>query len=369
MTSSTEHASQADSPRILPLAPEQITAEWLGAVLGTDISMVAVEAVGTGQSGATYRVYPTYATTQAQLSDHPRSLIAKLPSQRQEVRERVALGYRAEHSFYTHVAATVSVPLPRIYHCDIASEGTEFVLLMSDLAPAVQGDQISGCDRIEAGLAVLALAGLHGPRWCDTAWLALEGVTMPKADADIARGMGQIAHAALDITLSGLGDRMSEQDRTTLTDSVELVERWLGIHPNRFCLLHGDYRLDNLLFDPEKTTVTVVDWQTISVGLPARDLAYFLGTSMSAGARADSERGLVQAYHQRLLEHGVTDYPSAECWNDYRIGMLQIPLLTSLGYAFTAPTERGDDMMLAMFSRGAQAIRELDTLQLIRNLS
>lgn len=365
MIPSTRRSSDSATPDTFPITPAQITASWLGTVLGVEISSVRVEAIGTGQSGATYRVIPTYG----QPSGKPPSFIAKLPSQDPEVRERVALGYRAEHAFYTHVAGTVSVPLPQIYHCDIAGDGAEFVLLMSDLAPAVQGDQLRGCDRVEARLAVEALAGLHGPRWCDPAWLSLAGTTMPKPDADIARGMGEIVQIALETTLSHLGDRISPEDRATLTESVQLIESWLGINPDRFCVLHGDYRLDNLLFDPARAAVTVVDWQTIAVGLPARDLAYFLGTGLDSVLRKETERDLVEAYHRRLLDHGVADYPAAECWSDYRVGMLQIPMLTTLGYAFTAATDRGDEMVLTMLSRGCRAIRELETLELIRTLA
>lgn len=348
-----------------PRTPAQITPSWLGSALGVEISSVRVEAIGTGQSAATYRVTPEYA----QPSENPPSFVAKLPSQDPEVRDRVSLGYRAEHAFYTHAAGTVSVPLPRIYHSEISGDGTGFVLLMADQAPAVQGDQLRGCDAVEARLAVEALAGLHGPRWCDTGWLSLEGVTMPKPDADIARGMGEIAQYALETTLSSLGDRVGQEDRATLAESIQLIERWLNLHPDRFSLLHSDFRLDNLLFAPDRTSVTVVDWQTIAIGLPARDLAYFLGTGLDSALREETEHDLVEAYHRRLLDHGVDGYPAAECWADYRVGMLQIPMLTTFGYAFAAMTDRGDEMALTMLGRGCRAIRRLGTLELIRTLS
>lgn len=63
-------------------------------------------------------------------------------------------------------------------------------MLLADLAPAVQGDQLAGCTLEEARLAAGALAGLHGPRWCDPEWLTFTGATMPKPDADFARGLG-----------------------------------------------------------------------------------------------------------------------------------------------------------------------------------
>lgn len=135
--------------------------------------------------------------------------------------------------------------------------------------------------------------------------------------------------------------------------------------PKRFALMHGDYRLDNMLFDPDRTRVTVVDWQTMGIGLPARDLAYFTATSLAPDLRSAIERDVVDRYHRALLGYGVTDYGSGTCWRDYRLGVIQAPLITTLGFAFAASTERGDEMILTMLHRGCRAIRELGTLELI----
>ena len=144
---------------------------------------------------------------------------------------------------------------------------------------------------------------------------------------------------------------------------MDLVTPWLLNAPDRFALLHGDYRLDNLLFDGER--VSVVDWQTLGVGLAGRDLAYFTGTSLEPALRAEAERDLVAEYHRALLDTGVSDYDAETCWHDYLLGMIQVPLISALGCAFAVETERGDDMMAAMLRRGCAAIRELGTLELI----
>ncbi len=282
------------------------------------------------------------------------------------MRERVSLSYRSEHAFYTEVADTLDVPLPRCYHCAMADDGAQFVLLLADMAPAEQGDQIRGCTTAEAALAVSALAGLHGPRWCDPAWLSFAGTVMPKPDEAGARGLGDITVLAVQTTLEKLGSRMSAQDRDTVEESGGLIADWLLGAPDRFTLLHGDYRVDNLLFDPQRTEVTVVDWQTLAVGLPARDLSYFLATSLQPADRAAAEGALVDAYHGALIARGVSGYEREMCWQDYRLGMLQVPLITTLGFAFSAATERGDDMALTMLERGSRAIRELGTLELVR---
>jgi hypothetical protein len=332
-------------------------------VLGADVTDVAVTAIGTGQTGATYRVAATYGTER---SDLPASFAIKLSAQDDAVRERVALGYRSEVEFYSRIADKMAVPVPRAYHCDISADGADVVLLLADMTPAVQGDQIAGCSPTEARLAVEALAGLHGPSWCDPQWMDLAGIAMPKpGDDDAARGLGDIALMAADIVIDRLGAQISADDQATLVAAMSSVTPWLAAEPKRYALMHGDYRLDNMLFDPDRTRIAVVDWQTVGIGLPGRDLAYFTGTSLEPSVRADVESDLVEVYHRTLLDYDITDYDAETCWRDYRLGMVQVPLLVALGTAFASTTDRGDDMMLAMLRRGCQAIRDLGTLDLI----
>ncbi|MGI9125180.1 MAG: phosphotransferase family protein [Mycobacterium sp.] len=355
------------SAAAIPGSPGQVTPEWLSAALSrpehpVTVSEAILTPIGTGQTGATYRVTVRYADGGTGM---PGSVVVKLPAQDEAVRERVALSYRSEHAFYTGVAGTLAVPLPRCYHCAIAEDGSQFVLLLADMAPAEQGDQIRGCTPAEARLAVTALAGLHGPRWCDPAWLTFAGTVMPKPDEPTARGLGDITKLAVATTIDKLGHRMSGADRETVLASADRIADWLLAAGDRFSLLHGDYRLDNLLFDPDRTRVTVVDWQTLTVGLPARDLAYFVATSLHPKDRSNHERELVETYHRALTGYGVSGYDAETCWQDYRLGMLQVPLITTLGFAFSAATERGDDMALAMLERGSRAIRDLGTLEMV----
>ncbi|TPG33804.1 phosphotransferase family protein [Mycolicibacterium hodleri] len=349
----------------IPRSPTDVTPQWLESVLTVGIESVDVTPIGTGQTGATYRLSVDYSSAATEL---PTTFAIKLSSQDDAVRERVALGYRSEHAFYTSVADVVRVPIPTNYHCEISSDGGDFVLLLSDMAPAVQGDQIGGCTTVEAELAVRALAGLHGPTWCDAKWPDFPGLVMSMANEDAMKGLGDIAVMATQITLDRLGSRMTDADRDTVTEAMSMVTPWLTADRHRFALMHGDYRLDNMLFDPDRTHVTIVDWQTLGVGLPARDLAYFTGTSLLPADRSAADENLVSVYHAELSGYGVTDYDRGTCWRDYRVGMLQVPLLSVLGCAFAISTERGDDMMLVMMERGCQAIRDLGSLELVRAL-
>jgi hypothetical protein len=351
----------------IPRYPGDITREWLSAVLSDDgtrveVSGVDVVAIGTGQTGATYRVSATYASDAGPLPD---TFVIKLPAQDDTVRDRVTIGYRSECAFYDAVADRVRVPTPQCFCCEISDDALDYVLLLADQAPAAQGDQIAGCGEQEARLAVVALAGLHGPSWCDPVWLDFKGIAFTRPDEASAKGLGEVAVMSADITLDKLGDRMSAADRETFTTAMGLVAPWLLAEQDRFALLHGDYRLDNMLFYPDASRVTVVDWQTLGVGLPARDLAYFTATSLKPELRSAIERDLVDEYHRALSGYGVTGYDRETCWRDYRLGMPQALLISALGFAFATATDRGDDMVLTMLSRGCQAIRDLRTLELI----
>ena len=152
---------------------------------------------------------------------------------------------------------------------------------------------------------------------------------------------------------------MTVQDRETLDAVPAKIPAWLLASPERFALLHGDYRLDNLMLAPDGS-VTVVDWQTLAVGLPARDLAYWITTSVEPEVRRTVEHQAISTYHEKLA---VPGYDLATCEEDYRLGQLHVPLIATLGWAFTTQTARGGDMMLAMVRRSCAALRDLGTLE------
>ncbi|XVQ08286.1 hypothetical protein ACQP1W_37860 [Spirillospora sp. CA-255316] len=108
-------------------------------------------------------------------------------------------------------------------------------------------------------------------------------------------------------------------------------------------------------------TVTAVARRRVG----ARDLSYFLCTSLEPDDRAEHERTLVEAYRTALARYGVKGYDPATCFEDYRFAALQGPLITVLGCGYGARTERGDEMFLTMAARSCAAIRELGSLDLI----
>ncbi len=346
--------------------PEQLTPEWLTAALrseGHDVTVVGVvhAPVGTGQMGESYRLGLTFEGDPGAL---PASLIAKLPTPDLGLRPMVGGAYRAELSFYRDLAPGLPVRVPKTYFMAAADDHTSFVLLMEDLAPRRQGDQILGCTPEAATFAVRNLAGLHAGSWCDPSILDLDWLTA--TDQEGAAMLGEIFVGATDIFLDTFGERLAADDIALLREIPPVVAAWAVGRGERFSLIHGDYRLDNLMFpEADSADVVAVDWQTLSIGLPARDLAFVLETGMDPGPRQAHEAELVAAYHQALVDGGVEDYSFDLCFEDYRFGALQGPLITVLGAAYGARTDRGDEMFLAMAARSCQAVRDLRTLDLV----
>ena len=358
-------ASERPAPPDAVHHPDQLTAAWLTQALragGTDarVETVSYEAVGTGQMGSSYRLHLTLCDGGDGV---PSTLVVKLPAEDLETRAMVSSSYRTEVGFYRDLVDTLAVRTPGCHAAVANEDGSEFALLMDDLAPAEQGDQLGGATRAEAVAAVENLAGLHGPRWGDVSLAELDFLSLP--DPEVADFMGELTRSAADVFVERYAGRLADDDAETMREAAGLMGAWLGARDDRWSLVHGDYRMDNLLFAPDGT-VTAVDWQTVALGLPGRDLAYFCSTSLTVDDRREHEDDLVRAYHAALVAHGVDDHPLEECLDDYRFAMLHGPMIIILGAAYGSVTDRGDEMFLTMTARCCAAIRDHGTLDLVR---
>ncbi len=76
---------------------------------------------------------------------------------------------------------------------------------------------------------------------------------------------------------------------------------------------HGDFRLDNLLFQPGDPRPVVVDWQTLAWAGASIDVAYFIGGCLTAEDRRSHEHDLLAHYHDALCRRGVRDYRWSSC--------------------------------------------------------
>jgi aminoglycoside phosphotransferase (APT) family kinase protein len=341
---------------------DQITPEWLNAALaeaGHDLAVTDVRSkrIGTGQVGTTYLLELDHSPT----SDGPERLVAKLPAIDPASRAGASYGYKSEVTFYRSVLPTVAVRAPRCWYVDITDDFQAFTLLLEDLDPATPGVQADGCSLPQARAAVANLAALHAPRWEDPTLDEL-GLLQFEDTADFVQ---LLQVDATDKLLDHLGERVPAADCETLRAAAQLVAGWLTQHNRPRTVIHGDYRLDNLMFHPGGDVIAL-DWQTVTAAPGPRDVAYFLGNSLSVEMRRTHEKELVATYHDELLRRGVAGYSLDRCIEDYGRGHLQGAMIATLGFLASQGerSERTDEMFAAMVTRSCAAIRDHGTLAL-----
>ena len=152
----------------LPTDPTVIDATWLTVMLnnaGVDatVTQFSTQSIGTGQVGENIRFSLEGS------GNLPATLVGKFPSP-DPVSRQTGINmqnYSREVHFYEKLQSKVNIQTPFVYHTDFHNDTHDFVVMMEDLAPGVQGDQLAGCNIESACLAMQQLAHLHGPVWGD----------------------------------------------------------------------------------------------------------------------------------------------------------------------------------------------------------
>jgi streptomycin 6-kinase len=339
----------------IPASPDDLTPEWVTEALretdvlrGGHVAEVEWERVGAeyGFTGLVGRAHLRYENAS---SESPRSLIAKLPmaetaeiSGYRAVQERdsarMARYYERaarEVRFYRKAGAGFA---PRMYYADSDDASRRVVLLLEDVSGGRQGDVLLGCSIDDAATVIQELAPFHARWWGDRAPRS----DFPRSGGD-PRARQEVYGQQVEPFLARYGDGLPSAMVAVISGlRSRLASVAEALYDGLETLIHGDLHLDNMIFGPRGhgRSVTVLDWQTVSVGPPASDLAFFVTDSLAVEDRRASETALLESYLTLLAAHGPRQYSVEELRADCGRALL-VRLAGTIGWLTTIT---GDDL-------------------------
>ncbi len=357
----------------IPHAPENITSKWLTDALRssgiiTTSSVTSVDsgdtAAGHGFTGQIARLSVTYDTLE---DGPPHSIIAKFPSRDPVIRAAVTdsgMSYEREIRCYENLLYQVSLSTPRRYHSAYDADSGDCILLIQDLAPARFGDNLGNPSREDLESAIRSIGGFHAGFWESPRLADLDFI--PRYDQDIDVRQRAFSEAR--------GPFLTAWSRFLKPSTIEVVEGLAGGSLSRIrrqlarpprTVLHGDYRLDNLVFD-DSGGPTVFDWQATSIGRSVADMAYFIVYCLDPDERRARETDLLQLYHSVLVEHEVSGYDFDTCVKDYRLSIAANMMRTvRVGGTFDYSGDRAQALIRGILHRVETALADHKVAELI----
>lgn len=338
--------------------PDDLTADWLTAAIGAGtVERFSTERIGTGQMSECYRVALSYAGGAA----GPESVVLKVAATDPASRQTgLALGlYEREVRFYTDIAPRIGGPVAPCYDAGFNAEAGVFHLLLGDADPAVVGDEIRGATIEQAMLAMRELGQLHAQLLGDT---TLAGAKWLNRESPMNQALIGQLYAGF---AERYGDNIAPAHRRVCERLVAGFDAYLAgeaASDRVYGLVHGDYRLDNMLFGElgADRALTVVDWQTVTWGPAMTDVAYFLGCALVDDVRRDNYEALLVAYHDALGQNVTLSL------DDIREGVRRQAffgvMMAIVSSMLVERTARGDEMFMTMLARHAAHVLDTDAL-------
>jgi len=349
-----------DFPRTI----EEITPEWLtqvlresGAIDSAAVASITVESIADkGISSLVNRLLLEYSGP----GKHgPASLISKLALEDDAKREReTSIGSsNREVQFYRHLATTTGIASPKSYFAEYDDSDGFLNILLEDAGHFRAVDQSEDCSFEDADTALRSAAKMHARWWGDDRlndfkWLIDN--KNPLAKAIGVEAYNNSIDKSLEI-LSEWAPASFESIARKYGDAITDIRAQIAKRPRT--LVHGDYRLGNLLFNDSKDAVDPIvafDWQEAGHGNVATDVSYFILSSLDTGTRRRIEKDLIGNHYRRLIDAGVTGLSKDEFEDDLRYGlfnMIKIFIFAAPRFAPMLSTDEGRKHVAAICER------------------
>lgn len=153
-----------------------------------------------------------------------------------------------------------------------------------------------------------------------------------------------------------------ERHRSDTQPIIRASIDWLRRHPPppppRIAVVHGDYRMGNVLFDGDGVIHAVLDWEMVHLGDPLEDLAWTCMPNWRQG-KADDPGGLMprqQAYALWEQRSGLRVNPDAFHWWEILSQVKLLAIFMTGGRNFA--DGKSDDAMMAMMSVRMQSMED-----------
>jgi hypothetical protein len=330
---------------------QNIDAAFWREVFGAEVTAGPPKRIGEGQVGMNLRF-----ALQSDDSSVPSSVVVKMASPDPTSRATgISLrNYEREVKFYNEIVGTLDVRSPRCWFADWHEANGDIAIVLEDMAPSEQGDQIDACGIDHATLAVEQLVKMQGPRWGDDSLFDVDWLQRrDAADAERLAGLiGMVLPGFLATYTDAILRDVGQEGLDFISTLAEKIPAYIAAKDAPFTVTHGDYRLDNLLFatTPDGVPCAVVDWQTPGHGNGVSDLAYFIGAGLLPEARRQYEWQLVDQYIAGLESYGHTiDHEWVK--NHYRREAISGVIMAIVASQIVGRTERGDKMFEVMATR------------------
>ena len=139
--------------------------------------------------------------------------------------------------------------------------------------------------------------------------------------------------------------RSAETDRFS---SIEKLVKWLPANlpddDGSVTLIHGDFRLDNIIFDTNHNAVALLDWELATLGHPFADLAY-----LCLFMRFPADRELYPGLNG--LDRFAMGIPSEEALIDYYCRLRGIPKIAHWHFYLTLSMFRLASILQGVYKR------------------
>lgn len=356
----------------VPWAPEAVTTDWLNETVAPRFPGARIEAcrLGPGSSGTSVRRQLSLDWSTGAPAEAPRSLFMKTcPSFVTRMANSAGGVAVAEGNFYRLLRPELTIEAPHGYFSAFDPGSCRSIHLLEDLVATKQAtfcNWRTAVDRPMAESVVDLLAATHGRFYGDPALEAmsewLRTTTQWIVNGFVRSGFDQQHREAFVVG----ADLMPANVRDAGQRSFDAVLAALSMHDDGpRTLVHSDVHLGNWYVTGDGR-MGLCDWQCISRGHWARDLAYAVSTVLSVEDRRAWERDLIARYAAALSDATGQTFDADDVFDAYR---RQIPAAllmwtTTLVPAPTMPDMQPLEMSRAMVTRLTHAMSDLESLRL-----